>query len=39
MKTKEYTPFGDEWTKEMMKFTKAELIEMLRIAYRKLKGE
>ena len=28
----EYIPFGDEWKKEMMKLTKAELIELLRKA-------
>ncbi len=27
---KEYIPFGDEWKKEMMKWTKPMLIEFLR---------
>jgi hypothetical protein len=27
---KEYTPYGPEWEKEMMKFTKKGLIEFLR---------
>ena len=29
--TEEYQPFGDEWKKEMMKLTKAQLIEFLKV--------
>ena len=31
--TEEYTPFGEEWEKEMMQFTKKELVKMLRTAF------
>lgn len=30
MKTVEYEPFGDEWAKEMNKFSKSELIQLLK---------
>jgi len=29
-KQKDYIPFGDEWVKEMMKWEKKELINLLR---------
>jgi hypothetical protein len=32
----DYEPYGTEWEKEMNKFTKAELINMLREAYKKI---
>lgn len=30
MNATEYEPFGDEWTKEMNKFSKSELIQLLK---------
>jgi hypothetical protein len=33
---KEYTPFGPEWKKEVMRLTKAQIVEILRTALMEL---
>lgn len=38
MSDNEYEPYGPEWKKEMMKFTKEELISMMRIALIRVHG-
>ena len=35
--TEKYESFGPEWVKEMMRFTKKELVELLKQAYRERK--
>ena len=35
----EYKEFGSEWEKEMMKFSKREIIDFLRLAWIKARSE
>jgi len=34
-----YEPFGEQWEKEMMQFTKKELVKLLKDAYSSRRGE